>query len=382
MKQGELYGRVRYAVKIQGMSRRGAARVFGIDRRTVDKMLAFSVPPGYRRKRTPARPKLDPYVGIIDQILEDDTKRLKKQRHTSKRIFERLRDEYGFAGGITIVKDYIFAARQRQREMFVPLSHPAGHAQADFGEADVTIAGIQYRAHYFVLTLPHSDACFVAAYPAATTEAWLDGHNRAFTFFGGVPQSILYDNDRSLVARILPDGTRQRTRTFSGLQSHYLFEDRYGRPGKGNDKGKVEGLVGYARRNFMVPVPRFESWGAFNAYLEEQCRNRQAEVLRGHRETIRERLTHDLEAFMPLPPAPFDACDKLGTRANSQSLVRYRTNDYSVPVRENSTPPPHLLEGCEGEQNRCGPSHIRIMINTVGIGESGYRWLLSVRLRH
>jgi len=85
---------------------------------------------------------------------------------------------------------------------------------------------------------------------------------------------------------------------------------------------------------------------------------------------------------MPLPPAPFDACDKLGTRTNSQSLVRYRTNDYSVPVRENSTPPPHLLEGCEGEQNRCGPSHIRIMINTVGIGESGYRWLLSVRLRH
>ena len=115
MKQLELYGRVRYAVKIQGMSRREAARVFGIDRRTVDKMLAFPTPPGYRRKKTPARPKLDPYVGIIDQILEDDTKRLKKQRHTSKRIFERLRDEYGFAGGITIVKDNIFAARPRNR---------------------------------------------------------------------------------------------------------------------------------------------------------------------------------------------------------------------------------------------------------------------------
>ena len=109
MKQVELYGRVRYAVLIQGMSRRQAARVFGIDRRTVDKMLAFSAPPGYRRKKTPARPKLDPYVGIIDQMLEDDSKRLKKQRHTSKRIFERLRDEYGFAGGITIVKDYVLS---------------------------------------------------------------------------------------------------------------------------------------------------------------------------------------------------------------------------------------------------------------------------------
>ena len=123
------------------------------------------------------------------------------------------------------------------------------------------------------MTLPHSDACFVAAYPAARMEAWLDGHNRAFAFFGGVPQSILYDNDKCLVSRILPDGTRRRTRAFSGLQSHYLFEDRYGRPGKGNDKGKVEGLVGYARRNFMVPLPQFESWDAFNVHLEVQCQS-------------------------------------------------------------------------------------------------------------
>ena len=332
MKQVELYGRVRYAVIIQGMSRRKAARNFGIDRRTVDKMLAFAVPPGYRRQKTPTRPKLDPFVGLIDQILEDDTKRLKKQRHTSKRIFERLRDEYGFTGGITIVKDYVFAARQRQREMFVPLTHPAGHAQADFGEADAVIAGVEYRAHYFVMTLPHSDACFVCAYPAATTEAWLDGHNRAFNFFGGVPQSILYDNDKCLVARILRDGSRQRTRAFSGLQSHYLFEDRYGRPGKGNDKGNVEGVVGYARRNFMTPRPRFASWDAFNRHLEEQCRKRQRDVLRGHRESIGVRFVRDLELLTALPPTPFDAGDKQATRVSSLSLVRYRTNDYSVPV--------------------------------------------------
>ena len=116
MKRVDLYGRVRHAVIVQGMSRREAARIFGIDRRTVDKMLVFSVPPGYRRKQAPARPKLDPFVGIIDQILETDRLVHKKQRHTSKRIFERLRDEHGFAGGITIVKDHVFAARRRQRE--------------------------------------------------------------------------------------------------------------------------------------------------------------------------------------------------------------------------------------------------------------------------
>src|SRR5208337_4274759 len=101
-------------------------------------------------------------------------------------------------------------------------------------------------------------------YPAETTEAFCDGHIRAFAFFGGVPQSILYDNTKIAVARILGDGKRQRTRVFTELQSHYLFEDRFGRPGKGNDKGKVEGLVGYARRNFLVPIPVFESFEALN----------------------------------------------------------------------------------------------------------------------
>ena len=122
------------------------------------------------------------------------------------------------------------------------------------------------------------------------------------------------------MSRILPDGTRQRTRSFSGLQSHYLFEDRTGRPGKGNDKGNGGWLA--TRRNFMVPRPR-SSWDTFNAQLEEQCRNRQGEVVRGHRETIGERLRRDCEALMVLPPAPFDACDRQGTRVSSLSLVRY-----------------------------------------------------------
>ena len=158
------------------------------------------------------------------------------------------------------------------------------------------------------------------------------GTTEPLFFSAAFPISILYDNDKCLVSRILSDGTRQRTRAFSGLQSHYLFEDRYGRPGKGNDKGNVEGVVGYARRNFMTPLPRFASWDAFNGHLEEQCRNRQGNVLRGHRESIGERFVRDREALKRPLPAPFDACDKQGTRVNSLSLVRYRTNDYSVPV--------------------------------------------------
>jgi transposase len=332
MKGVELYGRVRHAVQIEGLSRREAARRFGIDPRTVAKMLVFSVPPGYRRKKPPARPKLDPFIGIIDRILEEDKRRLAKQRHTSKRIFERLRDEHGFAGGLTIVKDYVHERRLRQREVFVPLSHEPGHAQADFGEALAEIGGVEQKIHFLVFDLPHSDACFVQAYPAETTEAFCAGHTAAFSFFGGVPRSILYDNTRIAVARILGDGTRQRTRVFSELQSHYLFEDRFGRPGKGNDNGKVEGLVGWIRRNYLVPMPRAASFAALNARLIDDCRGRLGDRLRGHDQTIGERLVRDLAAFQSLPTTPYDACDKRTSRVSSLSLVRYRGNDYSVPT--------------------------------------------------
>lgn len=332
MKRVDLYGRVRHSVVINGMSRREAARVFGIDRRTVDKMLKFSIPPGYRRNQPAKRPKLDPFVGIIDAILETDKSVPRKQKHTSKRVFERLRDEHGYSGGITIVKDYIFTSKQRQREMFVPLVHPAGHAQADFGEALAIIGGVERKIHFMVMELPHSDACFLKAYPAETTEAFCDAHVSAFDFFGGVPVSILYDNTKIAVARIMGDGKRKRTRVFSELVSHYLFADRFGRPGKGNDKGKVESMVGYTRRNFMVPKPNFANFDDLNTYLTQQCRKRMADKLRGHKDTIGERFVHDVAELQPLPAVPYDACDKQSVRVSSLSLVRYRGNDYSVPT--------------------------------------------------
>ena len=336
----ELYLRVRRACMVDGMSIREASRVFGLHRDTVRKMLEYSVPPGYRRRRQPRRPKIGPYTLVIDRILEDDPASStgqvldlpRKQRHTAKRIYDRLRDEYDFDGGYTIVKDYVRERRRRTREMFVPLSHPPGHAQCDFGEAWAVIGGVKRKVHFFVLDLPHSDAMFVRAYPAETTEAFCDGHVSAFSFLGGVPQSIVYDNTTLAVARILGDGRRQRTRVFTELQSHYLFADRFGRPGKGNDRGKVEGMVGYTRRNFLVPVPSFESFDALNAHLEERCLERMEAKLRGHSETIGERMERDLDALMPLPAVPYDPCDRHLTRVRSLSLVRYRTIDYSVPV--------------------------------------------------
>ncbi len=243
----ELNGRVRRACHVDGMSARAAAHHFGSDRKTVSKILRHSVPPGYRRERAASRPKLDPFIPVIDQILEDDKRVIKKQRHTAKRIHARLRDEHGFAGGITIIADYVRERQRRTREVFVPLVHAPGHAQVDFGKALGVIGRVACKLHYFAMALPHSDAFFIKAYPAETTEAFCDGHNAAFAFFGGGPLLVLY-NTVIAVAKILGGGERVRTRTFSELQSHYPFKDRLGRPGKGNDKG-------FGRRNFLVPAP-------------------------------------------------------------------------------------------------------------------------------
>ena len=322
----DVYLRVRRAVMVEGMSIQETARTFGLHRDTVRKMLAYSVPPGYRRQSPPRKPKLEPFTGVIDRILEDDLRRPRKQRHTVKRIFERLRDEYGFDGQYTIVKDYVREHRRQTKEMFVPLSHPPGHAQCDFGEALVVIGGIERKAHCFVLDLPPQRRVLREGL-SCRDHRGIPGRARfAFAFLGGVPQSTLYDNTKLAVARILGDGRRKRTRAFTELQSHYLFEDRFGLPGK----GKVEGLVGYVRRNFLVPVPSFESFDALNAYLERRCLNgRPAQGTYGdHRRAYGAGPGRPL----PLPPVAYDACEKQSGRVSSLSLVRYRTNDYSVPV--------------------------------------------------
>ena len=196
--------------------------------------------------------------------------------------------------------------RARGRETFVPLSHPPGHAQVDFGEAVGVIGGVRQKLHFSCMDLPQSDACFVKAYPCETTETFLDDHVAGFAFFGGVPLSILYDNLKIAVAKICGDGKRERTRAFTELISHYLFADRFGRPG--NDKGKVEGLVKYARANFMTPIPEAASFDALNAMLAECCRARQGGRAGRHAATIGERLAADLAVLRGLSAVPLESC--------------------------------------------------------------------------
>jgi transposase len=332
----ELYAHVRRYVMVEGHSRRAAAREYGISREMVAKMVAHAVPPRYQRSKPPFKPKLDPFLGFIDEVLRTDQDVSRKQRHTARRIFERLQKEHGYTGGYTQVKDYVRTTKRHHQEMFIPLIHPPGHAQVDFGEAWVRLAGQDLKAHFFAMIMPHSDAPFVIAFPAETTESFLAGHVAAFAFFGGVPQSILYDNTKLAVAKIIREDhllkERIRTVKFTELVSHFLFQDRFGRPGRGNDKGNVEGLVKYIQRTFLTPIPDAADWAELNLRLEERCRQRQEERTRGEDGTIGERLLRDIAVLQPLPAAIFDACSHQPGTVTSQSLVRFKTNDYSVPT--------------------------------------------------
>ena len=322
---------IRRKVLVDKASKRSIRRDYHLGWETLKSMLSNPEPPGYQQSAPRPKAKLGPYLGVIEEILASDQEAPPKQRHTSKRIFERLRDEYGYDGGITQVKEVVARHRRHSKEVFMPLYHPPGEAQFDFGEAIVRIAGVRRNAHFGVTSLPHSDALFVQAYPRENTETFQDAHAKAFSFFAGVPQKISYDNTSIAVAKIV-GRERDLTREFCRLQSYYLFDHHFCNRGRPNEKGTVEGAVGYSRRNFMVPVPSFENWGAFNAHLARCCTEDLHRVLWGKTKTKAELLVVDREAMLSLPESSFEARRVVKARANSLSLVRFDRNDYSVPT--------------------------------------------------
>ena len=329
----EFWKEVRRQVLTNELSQRAAMQKYGLGWHTLKKILAHAEPPGYRQSKARPKRKLAPFLPIIHQILKEDGQAPKKQRHTAKRIFERLRDEHGFQGGKTVVKDAVRSWKQSHQEVFLPLSHPPGEAQVDFGEATVKLNGVETKVALFVMTLPYSGAIFIQAFPRECTETFLEGHRRAFEFFGGVPRRISYDNSAIAVIEVLKGRERKLTKEFLRLQSHYLFQEHFCLVRRANEKGHVERLVGFARRNFLVPVPQIDSLETLNQQLRERCLADLAERTRGKPAPKSDLLQEDQAAFLPLPKQPFEARRIVDRRADSQSLVRFDDNGYSVPVQ-------------------------------------------------
>jgi transposase len=315
------------------LSQRAACREYALGWWTLKKILAHDQPPGYRRKEPKAKPKLSAFLPIIEQILRDDKSAPKKQRHTAKRIWERLRDEHSFDGCYTIVKDVVRAWKQSHREVFLPLAHPPGEAQVDFGEATVTLAGEPTKVALFVMTLPYSGAIFIQVFPRECTETFLEGHRLAFEYFGGVSPRISYDNSAIAVIEVLKGRERKLTREFLRLESHYLFQHHFCLVRRANEKGHVERLLGCARKSFLVPVPEVATLSALNLALVTRCQDDLTHRTRGKSGTKEQLLQEDRGAFLPLPGQPFEARRIGQAAADSESLVRFDTNSYSVPVK-------------------------------------------------
>lgn len=329
----EKWAEIRRRVLVDGLSKRAACREYGIHWDTLQKILRHPEPPGYRRDSPRPRPKLDPFLPVLHQILEHDTKAPRKQRHTAKRIFERLRDEHGYSGGLTVVKDAVRTWRRSHAAAFVPLAHPSGEARVDFGEAEVVLDGRPAKVSVFVLNLPYSDAIYCQAFPRGCTEAFLEGHVRAFAFLGGVPRRISYDNPKFAVARIAGSRDRRVTDAFLRLKSRHLFEAHFCLVRRPNEKGHVETPVGFARRNFLVPVPVLHGGPeGLNARLEADCRADLTRRLRGEPATKAELLAEERAAMLPLPAEAFVAARAERPHADSLSLVRFDANDSSVPT--------------------------------------------------
>lgn len=323
---------IRRRVLVEGVSKRQILRETGMHWTTLEKILAHGEPPGYQRRREPAKPKIGPFLEWIAEVLKADQAAPRKQRHTALKIWERLLDERGFTGRYTIVKDAVRQLRRRQREVFLPLVHRPGQAQVDFGQALVRMAGSLRKVFFFVMALPYSDAMFVMAFERECTESFWEGHVQAFAFFGGVPRRIAYDNTRVAVAKILGSRARSITRGFAQLVSHYLFDYHFCLIRRANEKGVVEGTVKFARLNFFVPVPQVRDFAELNAWLLERCREDLGRRLRGQPATKERLLVEERAVFLSPPASSFDACRTQSTVANSESLVRFDDNDYSVPV--------------------------------------------------
>ena len=322
---------IRRRVLIEGVSRRQICRETGMHWQTLEKILTNSNPPGYRRTVPIAKPKIGPFLEKIARILKADKQLPRNQRHTAKVIWRELAKE-GFTGGYTIVKDAVRTLKATSQEVFMPLVHRPGEAQVDFGHALVRMAGILRKVAFFVMALPHSDAFFVMAFERECTETFWEGHVRAFEFFGGVAWRVTYDNTKVCISKIVGSRARELTEGFKQLLSHYLFDPHFCLVRRANEKGVVEGVVKFARLNFFVPVPPVRDFDELNTHLLTMCREDLGRRLWGKQRTKAQLLEEDRVVFRSLPEAAFEACRTVSTIANSQSLVRFDSNDYSVPV--------------------------------------------------
>lgn len=332
------YEMIRVAHRQYGKGIRELAREYGHHRRTIRKVLSGEEP-GYHRRHKPMSPVMDEVAGVIRKWLVEDRQHHAKQHHTARRIYRRLVDEYGFTGAESTVRRWVRHCKAEmgygRREAVIPLDPEASReAEVDWGRAKVMFNGEKREVHVFCMRSRYSGKVFVRAYPWERQEMFFDAHQAAFEYFGGVFPVLVYDNLSQAVRKVLVGKRRLEQERFVSFRSYYTFTARYCTPGRGNEKGGVEGGVGYTRRNFLVPVPNVSGFTELNQWLLAQCVADSDRTLGGREErrTIQERHEQEREGLLTLPARPYENAKLVSVRISRYQTATIDRNRYSVPT--------------------------------------------------
>lgn len=328
----EIYKDIR-RMRLEGMSQRQIASRLHISRNTVKKYWEGENVPwerkDYSREATILTENVMSFIRLC--LAEDEQRHSRKQCHTAKRIYDRLVDEYGFTGGESTVRRLVKELRQKTQEAFVPLAFPAGDSmQVDWGEATIYLDGVKTVVNLFCARLCYSDAPMVLAYRRQNEESFLDAFVHTFSYFGGVPKRVIFDNGKVAVKDGFGANAKKQA-GYAALSAHYGFEAVFCNPASGNEKGLVEGLVGYIRRNVCVPIPKVRDMEELNQLLQHKCEQYLQHQVRGEKQTVGELLEEEKQRLYPLPGYAFDPAKRSSGRVDRFCTVRFDTNNYSVP---------------------------------------------------
>jgi transposase len=269
---------------------------------------------------------------FVQCFAEDEAENLPKQSHTARRIHRRLVDEKGFTGAESTIRRIVRGMRQPIKEAFVPLEFDPGEAaQVDWGEATIYLKGEKTKVQLFCYRLCHSADIFVKAFFRQNQESFLEGHVAAFTHGNGIPKKIIFDNARIAVKEGFGLYAKPQD-AYQALSAHYAFEMHFTNINSGNEKGLVENLVGWVRRNVLVPVPRVDSIEELNKTLISACLQYRKHQIQGRDQTVGQQFETDKHSLTPLPTFVFDTGKSTTGRVADNSLIRFEGNQYSVPV--------------------------------------------------
>jgi len=331
------YDLIRTSYRVYGKKIKEIARETGHSKNTIKKVLRGEYT-GYKERDQQPFPVLDPYRNIIDGWLNGDKENPKKQRHTAVRVYNRLKEEHGFQGAESTVRRYVRQAKLRLgltgRQVFIPCDPEAGiEAEVDWGKCHAVINGQLTALKLFCMRSKYSGKHFVRCYPCERQQALFDGHIRAFHFFGGVFPVLIYDNLTTAVQKIFKGKERALQDFYNKFRAYYNFSPLFCNPGQGHEKGGVEGLVGYARRNYMVPVPEADTLEQLNERLLAACLSYGDHRIAGREHTVNELYDEEQEHLIALPEIPFGNLQPTTGKVNKYSTVLIDKNRYSVPTQ-------------------------------------------------